>query len=298
MTKQKLKKAKRKREAESLPAAADVAPAAETKTLVKKIKKKKIKSAESVPSVPQADSSPSPEKERKRVKKRQVDTVPDVPSTEVTSDVSSQKKHKLGKRERVRAAKERDRLLEKQSKRAVDLETAKKVKETPKDADIAVTKKKKKRKAAEDGVEDANTVPAVDDAGSGAKAKKTKTEGKPANIDSMPWREVMDLKNSQKVFVGGIPFSVDLDTLQKDFAECGEVWEFAYPKNEWGGFKGMAFFTFKTMEGVKNAMAYDGTDYWGRNLKVGMAAPLSTASRDDSAKGKGRGGKAKGKGKA
>lgn len=236
---------------------------------VKKIRKAKEPQAIEPAAVEEVSVS------KKKKKQHNIDDAAEEHEAKVDETVAPEKKHKLGKRERVRAAKERDRLQAKQAKQADDISTAKAVQER---ASAEVSDEKKKKRKAEDRDS------AQDDSAS-AKSKKYKADAPPAPAEGMGWREIMDMKNNQKVFVGGIPFSVDLDTLQSDFAECGEVWDFAYPKNEDGNFKGMAFFTFKTLDGVKNALAYDGTDYWGRTLKVGMATPLSTASRSN---GKGK----------
>merc|ERR1711988_783799 len=85
------------------------------------------------------------------------------------------------------------------------------------------------------------------------------------------------------VFVGGIPFSCTEDTLRKDFTECGEIEKMNLPLNDDGRPRGIAFITFKTAEGVKEALKYDGEDYGGRALKVNIAG----------GKGKGKDGKGK-----
>merc|ERR1712032_1175378 len=62
------------------------------------------------------------------------------------------------------------------------------------------------------------------------------------------------------------------------------------PKNEEGKARGIAFITFKTAEGVTQALKYDGDEYGGRTLKVNKAGEKGD-------KGKGKDGKDKGKGK-
>eukprot|EP00747_Dinoflagellata_sp_TGD_P210087 gnl/TRDRNA2_/TRDRNA2_83417_c0_seq1.p1 gnl/TRDRNA2_/TRDRNA2_83417_c0~~gnl/TRDRNA2_/TRDRNA2_83417_c0_seq1.p1 ORF type:complete len:351 (+),score=109.18 gnl/TRDRNA2_/TRDRNA2_83417_c0_seq1:77-1054(+) len=90
-----------------------------------------------------------------------------------------------------------------------------------------------------------------------------------------------------KVFVGGIPWSCDEDTLKKDFMECGEVVDckIAVDK-ETGKSRGFAFITFNDKAGLDAALKFDGDDYGGRHLKVVKADGSNTR---DGNKGKGKG---------
>ncbi|CAD7935141.1 unnamed protein product, partial [Amoebophrya sp. A25] len=96
--------------------------------------------------------------------------------------------------------------------------------------------------------------------------------------------------NNFKVFVGGLPYSADEETVKKDFEECGEIAYFKALKDDEGKMKGICFVTYKSQEAVDKALAYNGTDYGGRTIKVNMA----TQGEKDG-KGAGKGGK-KGKG--
>jgi RNA recognition motif-containing protein len=87
------------------------------------------------------------------------------------------------------------------------------------------------------------------------------------------------------VFVGGLPWSADEETVKKDFGECGEIVSFSMPMNPEGQPKGIAFVDYTNAEGVKKALEFDGTDYGGRTIQVKV---------NDQPK---RGGKGKGKGK-
>merc|ERR1711937_407509 len=95
-----------------------------------------------------------------------------------------------------------------------------------------------------------------------------------------------------EVFVGGLPFETEETTLRKDFAECGEIESFRMPLNEEGKARGIAFITYKNKEAVDKALAFDGTDYGGRFLKVNKAGEGKGKGKD------GKDGKDKGKGKA
>jgi len=70
------------------------------------------------------------------------------------------------------------------------------------------------------------------------------------------------------------------------------------PLNEEVKPKGIAFITFKTGAGVKEALKYDGEDYGGRTLKVNVAGGKGKGKDGKKGKDKGKDGKGKdGKGK-
>merc|ERR1711937_890740 len=101
-----------------------------------------------------------------------------------------------------------------------------------------------------------------------------------------------------EVFVGGLPFETEEATLRKDFAECGEIENLRLPLNEEGKPRGIAFITYKNKEAVDKALAFDGTDYGGRTLKVNKAGE-GGKGKDGKGKGKkGKDGKGKSKGKS
>jgi len=92
------------------------------------------------------------------------------------------------------------------------------------------------------------------------------------------------------VFVRGLPFSADEDSLRKDFAECGEIDRLSMPLNEEGKPKGIAFIQYKEKSGCDEALKFDSTDYGGRTVYVRMAG-----DRGDKGDGKGKGKDGKGK---
>lgn len=100
------------------------------------------------------------------------------------------------------------------------------------------------------------------------------------------------------MFVGGLPFEADKETVEKDFAECGEIAIFHMPTHwDTGKLKGIAFVTYKAKEAVTKALAFDGTQYGSKVLRVREAddAP-ATASGPKGGKGAGKKGDGKGKG--
>jgi len=94
---------------------------------------------------------------------------------------------------------------------------------------------------------------------------------------------------SLKVFIKGLPYSVDEAALRKDFAACGEIKQLQMPLNEEGQPKGFAFITYATQEGVDGAMKFDNTDYGGRYLNISLATGAGAGkSKDGKGAGKGK----------
>lgn len=80
---------------------------------------------------------------------------------------------------------------------------------------------------------------------------------------------VQEEEDGRRVYVGGMPFWYDVDTIKEYWEYCGEVEDvdlMTFPDT--GNFRGIAFITFKTRDGAKEAMQYDGNDCDGRTLKV------------------------------
>jgi len=103
------------------------------------------------------------------------------------------------------------------------------------------------------------------------------------HMDELPQVEEL------KVYVGGLPFTLDEAALRKDFEECGEIEKLECPRRDDDSFKGFAFVTYKTKAGFEAALKFDGDDYAGRTLRVKPAGK---------GKGEGKGeGKGDGKGK-
>jgi len=99
------------------------------------------------------------------------------------------------------------------------------------------------------------------------------------------------------VFVRNLPFSVTEESLTKDFAECGEIVSLRLPMNDEGSPKGFAFIAYSNKEAMDKALAYNETDYGGRNISV-TDASIKPESKGKDGKGKGKDGKGKdGKGK-
>jgi len=112
------------------------------------------------------------------------------------------------------------------------------------------------------------------------KAKKSKTIEAAVN-------EVKDgdIDNSFKVFIKGLPYTVDEAKLRKDFSECGDISEFKMPVDQEGWSKGFAFIQFASETGFVAALKYDKMDYGGRYLNVSKVIDKNTKGNGETREG-------------
>merc|ERR1712150_115142 len=75
-------------------------------------------------------------------------------------------------------------------------------------------------------------------------------------------------KDQRTVYVYGLPYKVDLETLRKHFQECGEIKSYRPLLNKDGTTKGVVFVEYKSKESVKKAVEYDRTQYGGHRMRV------------------------------
>ena len=80
---------------------------------------------------------------------------------------------------------------------------------------------------------------------------------------------------SNKLFVGGLPYSTTETELQETFAKAGQVVSAAVIMDKMSGrSKGFGFVEMSNEEEAKAAIEmFDGTDFGGRSIKVDMAQP-------------------------
>jgi len=87
--------------------------------------------------------------------------------------------------------------------------------------------------------------------------------------------------DQNKLFVAGLPWAVNNDTLREMFAPYGEITEaVVIMDRESQRSKGFGFVTFKNAEDAKKALEMGGKDVEGRTLVVNVARPR--AERSDS----------------
>lgn len=74
---------------------------------------------------------------------------------------------------------------------------------------------------------------------------------------------------ARRVFVGGMPFSYEVDTIREYWSFCGEIEDLDLMRfPDTGRFKGIAFITYATEAGYEEALKCDGTDLDGQQLRV------------------------------
>lgn len=87
---------------------------------------------------------------------------------------------------------------------------------------------------------------------------------------------------AQKLFVGGLPFSVNDKELEELFAQHGSVTSAkVITDRETGRSKGFGFVEFKEEADAKSAIeALDGSDLGGRKIAVNEARPREEKPRN------------------
>ncbi len=78
--------------------------------------------------------------------------------------------------------------------------------------------------------------------------------------------------DQRKLFVGNLPFKISSEELQDLFEEFGEVEDLVIiTDRETGRSKGFGFVTFGNEESAKKALALDGKEVQGRQIRVNIA---------------------------
>lgn len=82
-----------------------------------------------------------------------------------------------------------------------------------------------------------------------------------------------------KLFIGGLPWSINNDSLKELFAQYGEISEaIVITDRDTGRSKGFGFVTFTNEESAKKALEMDGKEVEGRNIIVNVARPREERS--------------------
>ncbi len=80
--------------------------------------------------------------------------------------------------------------------------------------------------------------------------------------------------DNNKLFVGGLPWSITNEALKELFAEFGEITEaVVITDRDTGRSKGFGFVTFKNEADAKKALGMDGKKVEERNIVVNVAKP-------------------------
>lgn len=85
---------------------------------------------------------------------------------------------------------------------------------------------------------------------------------------------------NNKVFVGGLSWNTDEETLKNFFAQCGSVTEVKVVRMPDGRSKGFGFVTYETNEQAANAIAkLSNTELDGRTIRVSTASEGGSKSK-------------------
>lgn len=80
--------------------------------------------------------------------------------------------------------------------------------------------------------------------------------------------------DKNKLFIGGLPWSITNDTLRELFAQYGEITDcVVITDRDTGRSKGFGFVTFAKEEDAKKAMEMHGKEIEGRAIIVNAAKP-------------------------
>jgi len=263
--------AKRRRKAAKRAAADAEAAAAETAGELeaeveeaKRLRKLAKKALAAEDGAPATEEALAEEKKRKKLAKRAAAeaAAATAPPDEVEEDPAEAKRQrKLAKRAAAEAAAAAEEEAEND------------------DADAKLLTRKEARKAAKAQAPEASDV-----------VGGSTEEGTPAQ-PTAPGDD-----GDYTVFIRGLPFSVEEETVRKDFSDCGEIVNMNMPMNDQGLPRGIAFVKYKTKAGMEAALKFDGTDYGGRYLEVKGAWNGKSGDKGGKGDGKGKGKGEKGKG--
>lgn len=146
------------------------------------------------------------------------------------------------------------------------------------------SEKSKKKSKAESGdaasdkkARTASTKPAVQQSSSeiSKPMKKNKAAVKSENQPDVPKRQ----KQDGQVYLSGLPFSVDEQTVRTDFGKFGEIARFFFHRDADKKPLGTACIFYETQETADKVMLLDGIDYKGRNIKVKNRGPRQSAGK-------------------
>ena len=90
--------------------------------------------------------------------------------------------------------------------------------------------------------------------------------------------------SKNKLFVGGLPWAINNNSLNDLFAQYGEITDaVVITDRDSGRSKGFGFVTFASDEDAQKALEMDGKDIEGRNITVNIAKPKkeTRGGRDD-----------------
>lgn len=131
-------------------------------------------------------------------------------------------------------------------------------------------KKEKKRKAAEQSDESPAKKAKTEEAEPAAAAAEEPIVAiKKANATPAAGEGVANPTGCMKIFAGNLSFQIDDDGIKDFFKDCGTVTEIKWLEDkDTGRFKGCGFLHFDTAEAAAKAVAMNGQECMGREIRV------------------------------
>lgn len=136
-------------------------------------------------------------------------------------------------------------------------------------------------KAAKAAVTNAEAAPAaaaveeaapVEDALAGL--KKSEPAGNASSTGPPPSADHEGNPANEKIFAGNLSFDIDDDAAKDYFKDCGAITDIHWLEDrDSGKFKGCGFITFESVEASAKAVAMNGQDCMGREIRLNYAKP-------------------------
>ncbi|MBM4222582.1 MAG: RNA-binding protein [Gammaproteobacteria bacterium] len=90
-------------------------------------------------------------------------------------------------------------------------------------------------------------------------------------------------KQQYKIHIGNISYRTTKETLEQEFASCGDITDVSLPLDkQTGKSRGFAFINFETVSGQKAALQKDGVKVDGRALRISEARPFEPRTQHSS----------------
>lgn len=101
-------------------------------------------------------------------------------------------------------------------------------------------------------------------------AKKQKLSGASGAVSEVPSAKAEEFTtlDARKIFVGGVPKSLEDSAVKARFAKLGEIEAFSFPRNGRGAAMGIAFITYKSAASAEKCIKLHGTNFEGQEISV------------------------------
>merc|ERR1712194_499757 len=101
-------------------------------------------------------------------------------------------------------------------------------------------------------------------------AKKQKTCGASAAVSEESTAKVEEYStlDARKIFVGGVPKTLEDSVVKARFAKLGDIEAFSFPRDGRGLAMGIAFITYKSATSATKCLKLHCTDFEGQEITV------------------------------